>query len=354
MRNALAVRETYDNANVDFLDMNSVDRLDRTPDTAILLLVFNRPDKVEQVINVIRSIAPKRLYVASDGPRTDHPDDSKKVAQARQIATNLDWQCKLETLFQNDNLGCRRAVSGAIDWFFEHEEQGIIIEDDCVLDPSFFPYADELLERFKDDERIMAISAMHCHGNAHKPKHSYFFSRYNHCWGWATWKRAWKLYQPEMSQWPALRATDWLLSIGNGSRVFRDYWTAVFDSAYAGEVDSWAYRWTFSCWSQSGLSILPAKNLVTNIGFGEDATHTSESVPVASTLLLEELEFPLIHPEIVTPDIEADNWSDIHHFGITRMGAFKRRIRKLPGGGILAGVYRGVKRAAKADGRALK
>ncbi|MCP5459188.1 MAG: nucleotide-diphospho-sugar transferase [Gammaproteobacteria bacterium] len=292
----------------------------------VLFLVFNRPQTTTRVFEAIRRARPSKLYVAADGPRSDRQGEPERCAEVRRIATSIDWPCDVKTLFRDNNLGCRKAVSEAIDWFFQHEPEGIILEDDCIPDPSFFRYAHELLARYRNDERIMVIAAQHFHGDTHIPQHSYFFSRYNHCWGWASWRRAWQCYDHEMSLWPDLRDTDWLLGVGNGSQLFKRYWTDIFDRAHAGLIDSWAYRWTFSCWAQNGLTVLPAKNLVTNIGFGIDATHTIRHTNY-SALPLESLDFPLVHPNFVVRDVMADQWTDRNHFLIRSPMSFKYTIR---------------------------
>lgn len=309
-----------------------------TSNVPVLLLIFNRPETTLQVIAALSKVKPQYLYIAADGPRADRFDDVEKTEAARKIATEIDWPCEVKTLFRDENLGCRRAVSAAIDWFFEHVEEGIIMEDDCIPDPSFFPFAGELLERFRNDERVMVIAAKH-HGAARASPYSYFFSCYNHCWGWASWRRAWQYYDRDMTHWPALRESDWLLGIGSGGRAFQQYWTMIFDSAYAGKVDSWAYRWTFSCWAQSGLSILPARNLVTNIGFGEDSTHTKNSRHSETSARLETIGFPLVHPPCMIRDVHADAWSNKNIYG---MGAspLKDIARKLPGVHKLAKLLR--------------
>lgn len=296
--------------------------------TPVLFLVFKRPDTTRQVFEVIRAARPPYLYVAADGPRSQHLNEAELCKEVREIAAKVDWPCEVKTLFRDKNLGCRRAVSGALDWFFENEEYGIILEDDCLPSLSWFVFAEEMLMRFKDDERIMCVSATHFHLNQHQPEYSYFFSRYNHCWGWASWRRAWRYYDHEMVAWPKLKNTDWLLAVGDGNRLFQRYWTEVFDIAYEDKhVDSWAYRWTFSCWSQSGITILPAKNLVSNIGFGDLATHTKDDTILA--LPLELLDFPLRHPAFIVREVRADGWSDKHLYGITYLLPIKQIIKNI-------------------------
>ncbi len=295
----------------------------------VLFLIFNRPDTTQQVFDAIRSAQPPRLYVAADGPREGRAGESERCNTVREIATQVDWPCEVKTLFRDTNRGCRLAVSGAIDWFFENEEEGIILEDDCLPHPTWFRFAEELLENYRHDERIMCISAQHFHGKAYRPEHSYFFSRYNHCWGWASWKRAWAYYDHEMDLWPELKDTPWLFYLGIGSKSFQVNWTRIFDMAYKNEVDTWDYRWTFSCWTQSGMTILPSSNLVTNIGFGEDATHTTGTSPLAG-LPIEEMIFPLKHPIAVIRDFEADKWTDRNVFGISTYNNIKSKVASWP------------------------
>ena len=297
--------------------------------SAVLFLIFNRPDTTKKVFDVIGTARPPRLYVAADGPRTDRICEPDLCQQARSIATNVDWPCEVKTLFREENLGCRRAVSGALDWFFENEEEGIVLEDDCVPHPTWFRFAEELLEKYRHDERIMCISAAHFPGQGHMMEFSYFFSRYNLCWGWASWRRSWAYYDHNMVLWPELRSSEWLLDVGMGSRCFKDYWTQIFDRAYKNEIDTWDYQWTFSCWAQNGLSILPSCNLVRNIGFGEEATHTKGANP-SMDLPLEEMVFPLIHPKTVIRDSQADKWTDKNVFGISKYDFLKSKIKSLP------------------------
>jgi len=281
--------------------------------TPILLLIFKRPKTTRRVMAAISHARPSRLYVAADGPRAGRADE-KLCEEARQIATSHGWPCTVRTLFRDRNLGCRVAVSTALDWFFEQEEQGIILEDDCVPSPTFFPFCNELLDRFRDDERIMCISGDNFQKGRFVTPHSYYFSRYMHCWGWATWRRAWSLYDREMSLWPEFRRSGGLEAWSDGQTSFEKYWEKIFDTAAAGKVDSWAYRFLFSCWVQGGLTCLPEKNLVANIGFGEDSTNTTCSDHWFAGLPAEDLQFPLRHPKIVVRDVQADRYSDRNVF----------------------------------------
>lgn len=265
--------------------------------SAVLFIVFNRPDTTARVFEAIRSAKPPRLYVAADGARDGKSGEAERCAQVRQLATAIDWPCELHTAFRSTNLGCKVGVSSAIDWFFAHEEQGIVLEDDILVQPSFFSYCDELLDRYCDDVTVSMVSGCNLLSKRLQMQQSYFFSRYVHIWGWATWRRAWRHYDVTMAQWPAWHASGGLLQALDGNVELAHYWGNVFNLVHAGKIDTWDYQWVFTCLQQGGLDILPACNLIDNLGFGPDATHT---VMAAPSYLLEsvpcELSFPLQHP----------------------------------------------------------
>jgi len=270
----------------------------------ILFLIFNRPDLALQAFSRIRAARPEHLFIAADGPRAGFPDDIKNCAETRNLIGKIDWDCRVQTLFRKENLGCKRAVSSSITWFFENVEQGIILEEDCLADLSFFRFCAELLEYYRNDERIMVISGNNFQDSHIQPPYSYYFSRYNHCWGWATWNRSWRHFDGDLKLWPMLKDGYWIQDI-IGQEAYA-YWQNVFNRSYAGEIDSWAYPWTFSCWVQSGLSILPKVNLVSNIGFDERATHTKDPKSNASNLPACAMDFPLNHPPFVIRNSCAD------------------------------------------------
>lgn len=241
--------------------------------TPVLFLVFNRPDVTGRVFEAIRKAQPPRLYVAADGPRQDRPEDCERIKETRQIATQVDWPCEVRTLFRDANLGCKHAVSGGINWFFDNEEKGIILEDDCLPHQDFFSFCEELLERYRDDKRIIAITGNNFQRGQWRGEGSYYFSKYFHCWGWASWRRAWTFYDGELSFWPEWGATERYLRL-HQDPLERRYWEKIFDRVKAGTIDSWAYPWAASCNYREGLTATPNSNLVSNIGFGENATHT--------------------------------------------------------------------------------
>ncbi len=274
---------------------------------AILFLIFKRPDVTAQVFEVIRQAQPAKLYIAADGARTGKIEETEKVLKTRQIVLNgIDWPCEVKTLFRDTNLGCRMAVSSAIDWFFKHEEEGIILEDDCLPDLSFFRFCSELLSRYRNDNRVMAISGNNFQQGKSRTEYSYYFSRYAHCWGWATWKRAWVYWDGDLSSWPAIKEKKVLYDIFYGNKLLINHWENIFDRYYHGRIDSWNFPWLYSCWIQNGLTVLPDKNLVSNIGFGADATHTKKSSHKHSDIDRYRATFPLRHPFFVLQNKEAD------------------------------------------------
>lgn len=298
-----------------------------TLNSAILFLVFSRPDTTQQVFEAIRKAKPPRLYIAADGPRETQENEHKLCQETRRIATEVDWECEVKTLFRDHNLGCRQAVSSAIDWFFDNEDQGIILEDDCLPSQSFFWYCQELLDYYSNDTRIMAISGNNFQAVNSVTPNSYYFSRHNHCWGWATWKRAWKHYDHNMSLWPEFKNKNGLIPWADGSSLFITYWNKIFNTVANERIDSWAYIWTFSCWTQSGLTCLPDKNLVCNIGFDADATHTKKKNNFS--LHQQEVNFPLDHPNVVVRNTKADKYTDKYHFRIRFVNVFYSTIKDI-------------------------
>jgi hypothetical protein len=275
--------------------------------SAVLFVVFNRPDTTARVFQTIRAAKPPRLYVAADGPREGRTGEAERCALVRQLATQVNWPCKLYTLFRDTNLGCKFGVSSAINWFFEHEEQGIVLEDDILAQPSFFDFCDAMLERYKDNTEVSMVSGCNLLSKRLQTQQSYFFSRYVFIWGWATWRRTWKHYDVTMSQWPEWHSSGALQKILGGDGALELYWENTFNQVHSGMIDTWDYQWVFSCWKEGGLDIVPGRNLIENLGFGPDATHTTMETP---QLLVDsapqDLIFPLQHPPTVERSLIAD------------------------------------------------
>ncbi len=274
----------------------------------VAFIIFNRPDTTARVFEAIRQAKPPLLLVIADGPRTSKLGEAEKCAATRAIIDRVDWDCEVRTNYSDVNLGCGKRVSSGLNWVFEEVEEAIILEDDCLPDPSFFPFCEELLAYYRDDSRIMAISGNNFQRGKKHSEDSYYFSRYNHVWGWASWRRAWKHYDFTMNKWPQIRDGGWLNSVLEDRYSIRD-WAIEFEKMYKCEKDTWDYQWTFACWIQNGLTILPQVNLISNIGFNADATHTTKDSPFANQSL-STIEFPLIHPSFVLRNTRADSFTD--------------------------------------------
>jgi len=294
--------------------------------TAVLFLIFNRADTTERVLESIRKARPERLYVACDGPRRRHASDEGDILRTRAVVEQgIDWPCRMQTRFLQENLGCARAVASAIDWFFEQEEEGIILEDDCLPDPSFFRFCSELLERFRADHSIGHIGGNTFFPGAKTMEASYYASHLNHIWGWATWRRAWKHYDHKMHQWPEFRNSVKMMQI-SGSRKSRRHWHYHFNLAFRDHIDTWDYRWTFACWRNELISLLPKINLVANIGFDARATHTTGANSGNPAATADSLDFPLQHPPKIKIDGVADHFVQEHYF--SRLPGPRRRFKQ--------------------------
>jgi hypothetical protein len=299
-----------------------------TTNLPVIFAIFNRPDTTRQVFEAIRAARPRKLLVIADGPRTSRPGEAEKCAATRAIIDEVDWDCEVLKNFSETNLGCCLRISSGITWAFELVDKAIILEDDCLPSASFFPYCADLIDRYESDERVMMVSGNNYLFGRTETVDSYYFSRYPQCWGWATWRRAWAKYDLEMKQWPEIRDRK-LFDQYFPKMMERQYWKAIFQHVYDGHVDSWGYRWVYSVWANSGLSVAPARNLVRNIGFSADATHTT-SHNAYSSAGAEELDLPLSHPATVLASSDKDELEARLRPG--RLGEFsfvlKQRVRR--------------------------
>ncbi len=267
----------------------------------VLFIIFKRPQIAALAFEQIQKVKPTRLYIACDAARTSVPGEDKLVEETKsRILGMVDWECELNTLFHEENQGCANAVYKAINWLFANEEYGIILEDDCIANQSFFIFTEELLYKFKDDSRIGMI----CGTNTLKLeiKDSYVFSRYKACWGWATWKRAWLNMDISMKWLETNRIKDVLENSGFRSLDMK-YWKYRIKLIQKKQVDAWDWQWYFSLALQNQLAIFPRVNLIKNIGFGSGATHTSGKIN-KKYLNTEDILFPLIHPHFVFPHVQ--------------------------------------------------
>jgi len=274
--------------------------------TPVLFLVFNRLDTTKQVFAKIREIQPKQLFIGADGARAGKEGEAEKVQAVRQYVLNsIDWDCEVKTLFREENLGCGKGVSEAITWFFDNVEQGIILEDDCLPDLSFFTFCEELLDYYKDNEQIMHISGNNFQFGKSRTNNSYYFSKYTHNWGWATWKRAWKYMDFEMTTYQYFLNNLVKYKYLFYSKKEKKYWINEFSNANKHISHVWDLQWMYSVWKNKGVGIIPNVNLVTNIGVNLEATHTFESNHINSIVGVS-LSFPIKHPEHIKQIKEAD------------------------------------------------
>ncbi|MEK6442226.1 hypothetical protein [Pseudonocardia sp. T1-2H] len=269
-------------------------------DVPLLMIAFNRPEKTQRVFEAVRAAAPRRLYLAADGPRADVPSDVDRCERTRRVLDDVTWPCEVQRLYQPGNLGCKRGVGAAIDWFLAHEDSGIILEDDCLPTVDFFPFCAELLERYRDTPEVMMIGGHNPLGTWGGNEASYLFSRTAPIWGWATWRRAWARYDPTMTRWgePEARA------LVRSRMPLSEYriTSQKFDGVYEGRLDSWGFAWTLALLINGGVSVMPARNVITNIGFDSEATHTRRPSRRAGAVPAHPIERPLRHPPSTTPD----------------------------------------------------
>jgi len=275
--------------------------------TPVLLLIFNRPETTREVFEKIKELKPKYLFISADGPRGEIKNDFETCRETREIVSSVDWKCEIKTRFNDNNLGCKIGVSSGITWFFEHVNEGIILEDDCVPDISFFYFCKELLERYRNDNRIMHISGTNFQDGIIRGDGSYYFSRYVYVWGWATWKRAWELYDVKIQNYNKFIEQDIIKNIFPNKRE-QLFLHKNFSQVYTNKKMTWDYQWHYTNIINNGLSIVPNKNLVSNIGFGQEATHTLlEHHPFANRPV-EKMD-KVSHPSFMIPNIEADRYT---------------------------------------------
>jgi hypothetical protein len=274
--------------------------------TPIAYIVFNRPQHTEKTFAVLREQRPTHLFIIADGPRPGHLTDAERCATVRKIVEQIDWPCEVHRNYAESNLGLKRRVSSGLDWVFNQVERAIVLEDDCVAHPDFFHFCDELLERYAEDERVSVITGNNFQNGQKRGEASYYFSKFNHCWGWATWRRAWQHYQGELPFWPEWKeSVDWVKKIPD--KVERKFWTNIFNRVHAGKLNSWSYPWTASVWHIGGLTATPSVNLVSNVGFDEQGTHTQFASNPLANMNTHELGV-IEHPNSIFANEKADHY----------------------------------------------
>lgn len=274
----------------------------------VAFFIFNRPKETEVVFEQIRQAKPPILFLVADGPRSEYQDEDKKCSDVRDIVSQVDWDCHVMTHYAKTNMGCRLRVSSGLDWVFSQVEDAIILEDDCLPHPSFFEFCDRLLDKYKDDDRIFSIAGTTFQPRSRQDSNSYYFSKYPQIWGWATWRRAWNFYDVNMQEWEAIRNSKQFKIMMPDFQV-RLYWDHKFQKIYYKKIDTWDFQFIFASLLQNAFHVIPNQNLVSNIGFNLDATHTKIKGKL-SERITKKINFPLIHPSIILREVKADQFTE--------------------------------------------
>jgi hypothetical protein len=269
-------------------------------ETPVALFVFNRPETTRRVFDAIAQIRPTKLLLIADGPRQNKPGEDELCRQVKEIVSRVDWPCEVHRNISESNLGCQERVISGLDWVFSLFEEAIILEDDCLPDPSFFPFCQELLEKFRGDSRVSYISGANLIGEYLETEYSYFSSCIGGIWGWATWRSEWQRYDRHMRDWPKIKAEKLLSEIFDEASAVV-FWTRIFDAMYERRgPDTWDYQWLYTSLKNHSLMLVSSVNLIANIGFGPDATHTTNK-DARFILPSTQIEFPLRHPPSLIP-----------------------------------------------------
>ena len=275
--------------------------------TPIAFCIFNRPELTARTFERIAAARPERLLIIADGPRPHVPKDLELVQATRRIVQRIDWPCQVQRAFSTINLGCGKRMASGLDWAFAQSDRLIVLEDDCLPDPSFFSYCDALLERFAENRRVMMISGNNFQPNDVCPGASYYFSKWPHIWGWASWRRAWTDFRHAPTWWNQPDRIEHLQSIFPQADEFA-YWNHVLTRFFDGHIDTWDFQWCYAIWRRNGLTVLPARNLVSNLGFGPNATHTIDADSAWAQLPANALGV-LRHPANIAAHTAADRWT---------------------------------------------
>jgi hypothetical protein len=298
--------------------------------TPVALIIFNRPAQTQKVFEAIRQAKPPLLLVVADGAREDKLAEAEKCAAARAIIDRVDWDCEVLKNYSDINLGCGRRPATGLDWVFNTVEEAIVLEDDCVPHPTFFRYCEELLDSYRDDERVMAICGSNLQFGKRRTEYSYYFSRYSICWGWASWRRAWKYFDFDIKIWPEIRDRNLLMDILGDAHVAK-VWQQTLQMTYDKQLECWDFQWTFANLIQSGLAVIPNVNLISNIGYTSEATHTREETCRYSEMPLEAMNFPLKHPPFVIRHAQADHFIEytLYDYQPNLLKRVNQRIKKI-------------------------
>ena len=292
--------------------------------TPILLIAWRRPKEIKEVIDSLKVIRPKRLFISCDGARDNNVEEFEKVKKTQEVLLKtINWDCKIEWQISDVNLGCKKGVTKAINWFFENVQEGIILEDDVVAHYDFYKYCQDLLEKYRSDKRIWCISGSNNQNNIKRGKGTYYFGQIPLIWGWATWKDRWENYDVSLKKWPEIKSSKMLDNIFLDD-LQKNHWSDIFENFYNfGNPDTWDYPWVFACLINNGLTAIPNKNLIKNIGFNSDATHTKWEISKENEVF--GIGSNLIEPEFIICDLKAEKYQFDYFFG-----GFSKRLKKNP------------------------
>lgn len=301
------------------------------PRAPVLLLAFNRPNVFAQVLAALEAAGPRTYFFAVDGPRAHRPDDAERCAEVHRLVDGVHWATRIHRKFETQNLGCGPAVSSAISWVLAQVPEVIIIEDDCLPDPSFLSLCDELLARYRNDTRVMQIGGSNWGAApARFAGHSYAFTSFAPVWGWATWRRAWALYDYELDSWPRIRTSGQAEGMALSPR-FRRMLERDWEQVLAGQ-GTWDHQWQYSVLRHNGLSICPERNLVRNVGFGTDGTQIRSPDRILSRVPLERIDFPLRHPPEVARSASVESvFERVYWLKLGGLARLYKAFTRIPG-----------------------
>jgi hypothetical protein len=265
-------------------------------DTPILFLTYKRFGTSELVFESIKRVKPKKLYFVSNAPKNNDLEEFEKILKVRSLINQIDWDCDVKTLFREEYLEVKQSITLSISWFFSLEEKGIILEDDCVPSLSFFTFCQELLNFYENNTEVYSIGGCCFFEDLNLPDNEYRFSKHAYIWGWATWRRAWLKYDLNMVEWPEFKNSNSFKSIFKNILV-RYYWIRIFNLVYTSKINTWDYQWLYSIWLNDGITIIPNRNLISNVGFGLDSNFTHDNNSLEANMKVSEVRFPLNHFE---------------------------------------------------------
>ncbi len=296
--------------------------------TPVLFLTYKRFETSEKVFNSIKKAQPRKLYFVSNAPKTFDEEEITKVSKVRSLIHQIDWKCEVVTLFREVYLDVQESISNSIDWFFTQEEMGIILEDDCVPSQSFYEFCEEMLKYYKYDERVYSVGGCCFLEDPIHSENEYMFSNHTYIWGWATWRRAWLQYDLHMTEWPEYKKSKEFKSLFTNYLV-RYYWSDLFDKVYLKELKTWDYQWLYSIWKNKGYSIIPNRNLVTNIGFGIDSNFTHDQSSIEANIKSKEILPPFTYQSNTNFNVEEQKFVEKYVYKINTLNVLVNLLYKL-------------------------